>query len=103
MIEFRWQRDRKGAVVLAETAAAMAILIPLAVLLIFVIAEVSYCYFAKATLSQAARQAARQLAIAYGADPSVAQSRPLQEVTAFDNIRLDHIVTDSAQFDNPVF
>ena len=95
-------RRREGAV-LAETAASLVILIPLAILLTFVIAETSYCYFAKGVLAQAARQAARDLAIAYGSDPLVATSRARQEVQSFDRIRLSRIVVSSEQFADPVF
>lgn len=90
-------KERRG-LVLAETAASMMILIPLLMIILFTIWEVSQAYFLKASLAQASRQAARQLAIAYGRDPDVATNRALQESLVLNQIRLPGVVADSSQF-----
>jgi len=88
---------------LAEAAAALSVIVPVMVLIIFVTLEVSRAYFLSEILAQTARQGARNLAIAYGQQPGLANSRTLQNTMVFDNIRIHNVVNDSAQFDDPVF
>lgn len=97
------RRKNPGGVTLAEAAAAVGLLVPLAILIVFVVLEASYAYLIRTSLSQAARQAARDLAIAYGQDADIANSRSLQNAQVFDNIRIQNMVADSNQFDDPVF
>ena|SRR5262249_8069635 len=94
---------RKQGVSIAEAAAALALLLPLLFLVIFVVLEASYAYLIKNSLAQAAREAARDLAVQYGQDPSIAGSRTVQNTQVFDKIRINKIVADSTQFDDPVF
>lgn len=89
--------------VLAETAASMMILIPLMMVLIFVVWEVSQAYFLKASLAQVARQAARSLSITYGSNPDIANNRSLQETLVLDHINLNGVVADTSQFEPVVF
>jgi Flp pilus assembly protein TadG len=93
---------RKGAVI-AESAAAMTLLLPVLMTVLFIALEVSYAYLIKYNLSEAAREASRDLAIEYGLDSTITGSRALQDAKVFDHIRIKHMVNDSAQFDNPVF
>lgn len=95
-------RKRNGGA-LAESAAALTVMLPVVVCLAFVILEVSQAYLIKTSLAQGARQAARDLAIAYGKDPLVASNRAMQESQAFDHIRIHNLINDSAQFDDAVF
>lgn len=97
------ERRRVKAAVLAEAAAAMVVLIPLVMLLIYVITEVCVIYNTKAGLLEAARHAARDLAVQYGIDPAVASSRPLQEALVLDHVRIPNTVASSTQFDTVVF
>ena len=97
------KHNKKRAAVLAEAAAAIAIMVPLMMLFIFVVLEMSQAYFLKASLAQGARQAARQLAIAYGRDPSIAQNRSAQASLVLDQIRLNAVINDSQQFDQVTF
>ena len=97
------KRRTKTGGVLAESAAALVVMLPVIVALTFVILEVSQSYLIKTSLAQGARQAARDLAIAYGKDPTVATSRAMQDSQAFDKIRIYNLINDSAQFENPVF
>jgi Flp pilus assembly protein TadG len=78
-------RRRKGAVI-AETAAAMALFLPLTIMITFVGVEVSYAYLLKSSLSEAAREASRSLAIAYGLDSSIVGNRTIADQKAFDHI-----------------
>lgn len=94
---------RRRGVSIVETAAAMSLLIPLIFALIYAVTEISYAYLLKSSLAQGARQAARDLAIAYGQNPAVAGSRSLQEAMVFQNIRINNIINSNAQFDDPVF
>lgn len=96
-------RNRKRGAAIVDTAAALTLLLPVAMLMIYVAVEVSYAYLIKASLAQGARQAARGLAVAYGQNPLVANDRSLQESMVFDHIRLHNIISANEQFDNPVF
>ncbi len=95
-------RRRSGATI-AESAASLALLLPLTFMIIFAVLEASYAFMIKNSLSQGARRAARDLSIAYGEDPAIASSRALQETQVFDNIRIVNIINDSDQFDDPVW
>jgi len=95
------RKSSGGSIV--EAAAALTVILPVVVLLTFAVVEVSYAFLLKSSLSQAARQAARDLAVGYGRDPKVATSRSMQEQMAFDQVRIVNILTSSAQFEDPVF
>jgi Flp pilus assembly protein TadG len=95
-------RSRKGAL-LAEGVAAMAILLPILIVVLFVAIEASHAYLIKSSLSEAAREASRGLAVEYGKNPAIATDRSMQDSRVFDRVRIYNMVADSAQFDNPVF
>jgi hypothetical protein len=97
------RKNRGRGATIAEAGAALGLLLPLAFTVIFVVLEASYAYMIKSSLSQASRQAARDLAIAYGQNPSIQSDRSLQNVQVFDNIRIKDMVADSAQFEDPTF
>lgn len=94
---------RQSGASIAEASAALCLLLPLVCLMIFAIVETSYAYLIKDSMAQAARQAARDLAIAYGQNPAVANDRSLQDALVFDHIRIQNLVNNSEQFDDPVF
>ena len=96
------ERRNTGAV-LAESAAAICLIVPLMIFITFAIVEVSQAYMIREILSQAAREAARDLAIAYGQNAAVATSRTLQNSLVFDNVRIVNVVADDRQFSDPVF
>lgn len=96
------KRSKSGAAI-AEAAAAMVIMIPLMIMLLFATIELSYACFLINNLSQVARLAARNLAIAYGANPNIAGNRGLENSLVFDHIRLANLINDSSQFDEPVY
>lgn len=95
-------RPRTGGSIV-EAAAALTLLLPLVIITIFVTLEVSYAYLLKSSLSEAAREGARSLSIAYGLDPTVANSRSTANQKAFDKIRIYNIVNDSLQFSDPTW
>lgn len=95
-------KTNRGSTI-AEAAASMVVMIPLMIALLFVTVEVCYACFLLHNLSQAARTAARSMAIAYGADPTIVSSRTLQDQRVFDSIRITNVVNDSDQFEDPVF
>ena len=96
------QRRSKGAV-LAEFAAVMALMFPVLMLILFVVLEMAQAYLIKDALSQAARQAARDLAIVYGQDPTIQFSRANQDSTVFSKIQIPNVVNSAVQFSNPVW
>ena len=95
-------RRHSGAVI-AETAAAISLFVPIVVTLIFVTLETSHCFYLKTMLSEGARQAARDLAIQYGSNPAIAYDRALQDTLVFDYVRLGGVIASSKQFDTPTF
>lgn len=98
----RKRRNSKG-VGLAESAASLSLLLPIVMLVVYGIVQVTQAFLIKDGLTHAAREAARNLAIQYGQDPSIAGSRSLQDAAVFDLVRINNIVNASAQFDDPVF
>jgi hypothetical protein len=97
-------RRSRGAVI-AETAASMALFLPVIVTIVFVALEVSYAYLIKSALSEAAREASRDLAIAYGLGQITVTNnqgnRAQENQYAFDRIRIYGIINDSIQFNSP--
>ncbi len=81
----------------------MVLLIPLVFLVLFVALEASKAYFIKESLAQGARQAARDLAVAYGQNSQIEYNPSMQDSMVFDNIRLAGVIASSEQFDAPVF
>ncbi|HEY9870146.1 MAG TPA: TadE/TadG family type IV pilus assembly protein, partial [Candidatus Obscuribacterales bacterium] len=96
-------RANQGGVSIVEAAASLSLLLPLMMVIVFVVLEVSDAYLIKTSLSQGARRAARDLAVAYGQNPAVATSRSLQNAMVLDNVRIHNMINDSRQFDDPIF
>lgn len=96
------QRANNGAVI-AETAAAMVLLLPITICIIFVILEASQAYLIQQSLDQAAREAARNLAVQYGQNNSIAGNRITEDTLVFDGIRIRAIVNSSSQFEDPTW
>ncbi|MBI4534606.1 MAG: pilus assembly protein, partial [Candidatus Melainabacteria bacterium] len=92
----------KGAAI-AEAGAAMCLILPVVFVVLFAVLEASYAYLIKDNLTQAARAAARNLAIAYVQNPDIVGNRALQESMVLDRVRLANFVNDSRQFDDPTF
>lgn len=88
---------------LAEVGAALAIIFPLLLVMLFGFIEATKLFMIKNGLAACARQAARSMSIAYADDPTIEYDRAMQDTQVFDNIRMDNIVNDSDQFDDAVF
>ena len=95
-------RQRQGSS-LVELAAALVVIIPLVFTLLFAAVEMTTAYMIHTVLSQSAHMAARNLAIAYPVDRTIAQNRSAQDSLVFDNVRHSGIINSSAQFDDAVF
>lgn len=92
-------RQSKGHLI-AELAVSLSILLPLYVTILYVSFEVNQAFAIYNGLSESARQAARQLAIAYNSNPTSAQSDNGQKAV-FDQVRFTNIVNSSSQFSVP--
>ncbi len=57
----------------------------------------------KSSLNDAARNAARNLSIDYGQNPSIAGNRSMEDTLVFDSIRINNIINSSSQFSDPTF
>jgi hypothetical protein len=95
--------SRKKGSTIVETAASLLLYLPILVTFLFVIMEVATFFMIKETLAQGARQAARDLAVVYGSNPGIVNSRAQQNTLVFDTIRFYNIINASAQFSNPTF
>jgi hypothetical protein len=98
----RFTEPARGAS-LVEFAAALALLIPTVFVIIFAVIEATSAIMIYNTLSSAAHQAARSLAIAYWKDSDVSGDRGMQNTQVFDGIRYPNCIVDSRQFDDPTF
>lgn len=96
---FRRSRLRSCRGSLTETAASIAIILPIALIFGFVAWQVSQVYMIKTTLNMAAQQASRRLAINYGKDPTTARAFPEQ---TFAQIKHMGIVQSPDQFSIPL-
>lgn len=87
---------------ISEFSAVLVIVIPLAIVLLFAGYEFAYGYLIKSNLDNAAKNAARAMAIAYGQDNSIASDRSKQQ-SVYSSIRLPNFVNDNQQFGEPDF
>lgn len=91
---------RRRAAVLAEAVAAMAVFIPVIVLIVMGTVEASIGYVISAQLTRAANLAARGLAGEYSTNPGIA-SNTAQQKAVFSNVRIPGYVMDNSQFEVP--
>lgn len=54
-------------------------------------------------LDQGARQAARNLAVAYATDPGIVNDSAAQQTYGFDPVQVPGVINDPGQFDAPVW
>ena len=100
----RMQRNQRGYV-LAESAAALTILLPIVFVAAFVAIEVCQVFLILGGLNQSAYWAARQIAINYGNNPTAAQQATgsLGYNGVYSNVTFANIVNSSQQFQAPAF
>lgn len=89
-------RRAKGS--LSEFGAAIALVLPIGIICLFLACEVAELYMINSALNCAAAQAARSLAIGYGQDPSGAVANPSQY---FAKVKFLNLVQNTAQFSIP--
>lgn len=83
---------------LAEVVAATVFALPVLVVIMLALCEVSQFFLIETTLQNAARQAARDLAIDYTQIAGIDTNATTQATYVFNNIRYHNIVNSSAQF-----
>lgn len=89
--------------VIAEAAASLVFILPLVFILFFAAAELVQAYCINTVLTQAANQAARQLAVVYPDNSTTLQYRSYQDSLVYGGINYNGIIANSAQFDDAVF
>jgi Flp pilus assembly protein TadG len=87
---------------LSEFAAVLLIVLPLAITLLFAGYEFAYGYMIKSNLDNAAKNAARAMAIAYGQDATIAADHSKQQAV-YTPIRVANFVNANEQFTDPDF
>lgn len=98
-----FSKRRRNGLTIAETAASMIILVPVLFMVLYVVIEASKAYYLKEALSQGARQAARDMAIAYASNHNLEGNKSMQDQVVFDRVRIPNVINDSAQFDEAQF
>lgn len=88
---------------IAEAGVAMAVLIPLFLVLLHITVEVAKAYLIKSTLTAAANRAVREMSIKYWQDHTIATNRSIQDTLVFDKVRIDSMVVNSQQFSDANF
>lgn len=87
-----------GGAAIPEAAASMLVLIPVLFFLLFAVMQGAQAYAINSVLTQASRQAAREIALKYLDDPAMA-NRDSQDEYVYNNIRTAGVLVDSGQFD----
>ena len=91
-------RSRTRGSAISQLAASMTFFLPIVITASVVGFEASQAYFINRSLNQAAYNAARQLAINYGQNPTTAMNNTS---TVFSSIKFANVVTSSSQFSVP--
>lgn len=86
-----------------ETVATIAVMVPVMIACVMAVQEVSQAYQIKQGLSQGARQAARDLAVAYSQSKMVENDRSVQNSMVYSKIKIPGVITHESQFDNGSF
>lgn len=95
-------RRRADGGMLAEATAALSLLFPILVLVIFVTLEASEAYVIARHMNNAAFLAARALAVKYQAYPMIKTDSAAQQ-QIFNTIRIPNMVSGNMQFGSPVW
>ncbi|MGD9685324.1 MAG: hypothetical protein AB7W16_29495 [Candidatus Obscuribacterales bacterium] len=93
-------RQRKQSGMLAEAVTALAIFIPLILLVIFLSMQAGYAYVIARNMSQASEMAARALAEEYSSNSKIATDTDAQNAIFF-NIRIPGLLSSNEQFSIP--
>ena len=93
---------RQRGVNLVEATAGIMVGLPLVVAVIFVAVEVCSYFLIQSNLDAATRKAARDMAMTWGQDPSVASNQSKQQ-TVYAGCLIPGYVNSPQQFSDPVF
>lgn len=103
----RVKKRSQGGAAITELGAALAFGLPLLIAVIFIGLNCSQYFVIKSNLDVACRQAARQLAIAYGSDSTLATNNSQDSNTTIANIynsdKIPNFINDRHQFSDPQF
>jgi hypothetical protein len=77
----------------------MIILVPVLFMVLYVVIEASKAYYLKEALSQGARQAARDMAIAYASNHNLENNKGMQDEFVFSKIRIPNVINHPDQFE----
>jgi Flp pilus assembly protein TadG len=77
----------------------MIILVPVLFMILYVVIEASKAYYLKEALSQGARQAARDMAIAYASNHNLEGNKSMQDDAVFSKVRIPNVINDPAYGD----
>lgn len=102
MIKTSRLRNRSAGT-LIELAASLTLIIPIVFFVLFATVEMTFAYLITNVLGVAAQISARDLALLYPTDPTVAKTKSSQDALVFDNIRHPGVVQSSEQFDDATF
>ena len=94
---------RSNGLSLIEAVAAVAVMVPILFACLMAVQEVSQGYQIKQGLSQAARQAAQDMASAYQQSSAVASDRSSQDSIVYSKITVPGAVAHQSQFDDASF
>jgi hypothetical protein len=97
MTKFR-TRNRDG--VIAEAVSALAIFMPIFVIIIYVTIQATNAYVIAENMTQGAQAAARALSEEYRNHPDIATSTAKQQAI-FYNIRIPNMISSNSQFTIP--
>jgi hypothetical protein len=87
---------------ISEFGAVLVIVVPLVIGLLFAGYEFAYGYMIKSNLDNAAKNAARAMAIAYGQDQTIASNQAKQQAV-YTSVRVPNFVNANQQFSDPDF
>jgi hypothetical protein len=89
---------RRSGVSLVEFGAAMALGLPLILIMLYAVLEANYLFTIRTHLDQATREAGRQLMSKYQKDPTPANNTSANSNTVTNTINLPGFVVSSSQF-----
>jgi len=93
-------RSRCRGTGLAETAASLALFLPVLITIAFVVIETSYAYTIAENMNVGAALAARGLAQEYQLDPGVT-TNTTEQAAVFSGIRITNMINSNSQFSIP--
>lgn len=98
----RRRSEIRGAA-LVELSCSLCVLLPVVLSILLFLTGTCQTFFVQASLQSYASIAARNLAVAYGRNPDIALTRAMQDLMVLDQIRMEPVLSQSSQFEDPHF